>query len=272
MKRSIAIAAAAAALAGCQPQTGDTASKANHSNRLVLYYSQTGVTAQVAQELAKATGADIERIEALTPYDGTYEQTIERGRKERESGQMPAINPVQADIAAYDTIFLGYPVWFGTYANPVATVLQVKSFEGKTVVPFCTFGSGGLQASAANIQAAQPKANVVAGYGVREARIEKAAAELDRFLKENGHLAGAVEPLPPYGESAPVGEAEVAIFDAACGDYPHPLGRPIEVAYRETPDATHYRYSVDGGTRKPWIIYVEAPADGSRPMFTQVLR
>ena len=87
---------------------------------LVLYYSQTGTTQALAEELQRQLGADIEQIEAVVPYDGDFGATIERSGKERESGVVPEIKPVQANLADYDVIFIGYPIWFGTYAMPSA--------------------------------------------------------------------------------------------------------------------------------------------------------
>ena len=81
---------------------------------LVLYYSETGTTKTVAQELQRQLGADIESIEAVEPYSGNFQETIQRSSRERESGQTPALKPLKKKIADYDIIFLGYPIWFGT--------------------------------------------------------------------------------------------------------------------------------------------------------------
>ena len=135
--------------------------------QLVLYYSETGTTKTVAQELQKQLGADIEEIEAVVPYSGNFQETIQRGQREMQSGEMPAIKPLKKKIADYDIIFLGYPIWFGTYANPIITLVKEQDFAGKTIVPFCTFGSGGLNTSSDALKKALPKATIAKGYGVR---------------------------------------------------------------------------------------------------------
>ena len=99
--------------------------------QLVLYYSETGTTKTVAQELQKQLGADIEEIEAVVPYSGNFQETIQRGQREMQSGEMPAIKPLKKQIADYDIIFLGYPIWFGTYANPIITLVKEQDFAGK---------------------------------------------------------------------------------------------------------------------------------------------
>ena len=244
---------------------------------LVLYYSETGTTKTVAQEIQAQTGADIEAVEAVEPYSGNFQETIQRSGRERESGELPALKPLKKRIADYDIIFLGYPIWFGTYALPIATLVKEQDFAGKTVVPFCTFGSGGLNTSTADLKKALPKANIVAGYGVRTARVAAAAKELDRFLKENGYKKGKVEKLPEYSAQQPVTDEERAIFDTACSSYQFPLGTPQTVGKRTTADSTDYKFTVKSrgmdGKEATSIIYVTVEnAKGAKPEFTEVVR
>jgi flavodoxin len=248
------------------------------TNRLlVLYYSENGTTKAVAEELQKQLGADIEAIEAVEPYSGDFQATIERCNKERESGQTPALKALQLNIADYDTIYLGYPIWFGTYAMPIATLVKEQDFEGKTIIPFCTFGSGGLNTSTANLEKALPKAKILKGYGVRTARVASAAKELNRFLIENGYMEGSVESWPDYSAQQPVTEEEKAIFDAACSDYQFPLGTPETVGKRETSESTDYQFTVKGkgmnGEETTSTIFVTvAKEEGAKPEFTEVVR
>lgn len=244
--------------------------------QLVLYYSETGTTKAVAQELQKQLGADIEEIEAVVPYSGNFQETIQRGQREMQSGEMPAIKPLKKKIADYDIIFLGYPIWFGTYANPIITLVKEQDFAGKTIVPFCTFGSGGLNTSSDALKKALPKATIAKGYGVRTARVNSAAKELDRFLKENGYKKGSVEKLPDYSAQQPVTDAERQIFGAACSSYQFPLGTPQTVGKRQTPDGTDYKFTVasrgmNGGGETTSIIYVTVGKD-TKPEFTEVVR
>lgn len=242
---------------------------------LVLYYSENGTTKTVAEELQKQLGADIEAVEAVEPYTGDFGATIQRGNKERESGNWPAIKPLQKKIADYDVIFLGYPIWYGTYANPIVTLVKAENFAGKTIVPFCTFGSGGLNTSAADLEKALPKAKIQKGYGVRAARILKIEKELNRFLIENGYKKGSVEKLADYSEQKPVTAAEKALFDEACSSYQFPLGTPETVGKRATTDGTDYKFSVKSrgmdGKEATSTIYVTVEK-GAKAEFTEVVR
>ena len=245
--------------------------------KLVLYYSQNGATQTVAEELQKQLGADIEAIECVDPYSGDFQATIQRSGQEREKGETPALNPLKSNLADYDTIFIGYPIWFGTYAMPIATLVKEQDFAGKTIIPFCTFGSGGLNTSTDALVKALPNANILKGYGVRTARVAAAEKELDRFLKENGYKEGTVSPLPDYSAQEPVTDEEKAIFDAACSDYQFPLGTPETVGKRSTDESTDYQFTVkskgQNGEEATSTIYVTvSKAEGAKPEFTEVVR
>jgi len=247
---------------------------------LVLYYSQTGNTKLVAEEFAKRLNADIEEITMVQPYDTSFQATIDRCMKEREQNILPAIHPVKADLSSYDVIFLGFPVWFGTYAPPVISFLKDADFSGKKVVPFCTFGSGGLESSVKDLVEAEPKAEILPGYGVRAARLEAMPKEVDNFLKASGFLKGEYIQLADFPEQHEVSEAEAAIFDAAVDGYPMIHAKAKSVAVRTIPEGTEYLFTAvdlprESGSKMPpageMQVYVTV-ANGAAPVFTKVIR
>lgn len=246
---------------------------------LVLYYSQTGNTKAVAVEIANKLGADIEEITMVDPYDPDFQATIDRCKKDQEQGVLPEIQPVKADIANYDVIFLGFPVWFGTYAPPVTAFLNSADFSGKKIVPFCTFGSGGLESSVKDLTAAEPNAEILPGYGVRAARLEAMPQEVDNFLKANGFLEGEYVQLADFPVQHEASADEAAIFDAAVDGYPMIHAKAKTVASRELPDGTEYLFTAVNLPRedKPGIptdeiqVYVTVEKDKA-PVFTKVIR
>ena len=275
MKKTLIMAAVAATLAAvsCGP-------KKEAPKVLVLYYSQTSNTKAVADEIATRLGADTEEIVAVTPYDGDFQATIGRCLQEREAGILPEINPLAANLADYDVICLGYPVWFGTFAPPVITLLGQVDLAGKKVVPFCTFGSGGLESSIADLKSKQPDADILPGYGVRAARMDAVPVEVDRFLKEIGLLEGEVEKLDEFPEQHPVSEEEAAVFDAAVAGYPMLDASASAVAIRNTPWGVEYRFTAlpnmsEGRPDMPpaveMTVYVLVE-EGKAPVFTRVVR
>lgn len=248
-------------------------SKEADKKTLVLYYSQTGTTEAVAHELQKNLDADMEAIELENPYTGTYDELVQRVGKELESGVLPTLLPLKADLAEYDTIFLGYPIWYGTYARPIASLVKEYDFAGKKIIAFCTFGSGGLESSIDDLKEVLPAAEVADnGFGIRTARIGVAAKELNRFLVENNYVEGTVEALPGYSEMRPVTEEEKAIFDAACGDYQFPLGTPVLVGKRGTSESVDYVYEVENDGSKSTIYVTVGTASDATPEFTRVVR
>ena len=275
MKKIMTLALACAAIAMPSCKSKAPADAAGEKKSIVLYYSQTGATQAVAEALGQKLGLELEAIELVDPYPADYDSTIARCQQERAAGIFPAIKPLQADLATFDTIYLGYPVWFGTYALPVGTLLQANSFAGKVIIPFCTFGSGGLENTEANLRQALPQATILPGYGVRNARIAKMPQEIDRFLIEGGYMAGEVTPLPAYSAPQPVTDTERAIFDAACSGYRFPLGTPVSVGSRQGDNGTDYLYLVNSkipdGEEAVATIYVTVSPD-SVAEFTKVVR
>lgn len=247
---------------------------------LVLYYSQTSNTETVAKEIVKNLNADMEEIHSQEPYTGDFKATINRCIEERKNGYIPANKPLQTNIADYDVIFIGYPIWFGTYAPPVAALLNDIDLSGKKVVPFCTFGSGGLESSVADLAKAEPMANILPGYGVRAARMAAMPQEVDQFLKENGFIKGSYVKLKDFTKQHELSREEIDIFKMATDNYPMLNAVPKTVASRAIPNGTEYMYCAydipheedpNLPTSGDLTIYIIKLND-AKPEFTRVVR
>lgn len=139
----------------------------NDSDTLVIYFSRTGNTEKIAQYLIGLTDADSYVIEAAVPYtdaDIKYQDDNCRANKEQNDKTVrPEIaNPI-ASIDSYDTIFLGYPIWWGQEPRIIDTFLESYDFSDKTVIPFCTSGSSGIGTSEKNIKELVLIGNQLAG-------------------------------------------------------------------------------------------------------------
>ena len=125
------------------------------SKILVAYFSASGVTKKVAEELAELEKADLFEIVPETLY--TAEDLDWRNKSSRSSVEMndpncrPAITGTVANMAEYDTIFLGFPIWWGREPSVVDTFLDAYDLKGKTIVPFCTSGGSGMGNTAERI-------------------------------------------------------------------------------------------------------------------------
>ncbi|MGI6010463.1 MAG: flavodoxin [Ruminococcus sp.] len=126
----------------------DTAS--GEGNVLVVYYSATGNTEEVANYIADAAGGDLFQVEPAEPYtDDDLNWTDENSRvsQEHEDESLRDVELVSTEVEnwdSYDTVFIGYPIWWGIAAWPVDTFVEANDFTGKTVIPFATSSSSGM--------------------------------------------------------------------------------------------------------------------------------
>lgn len=143
-------------------QTTNKGASQNMNNNgkkiLVAYFSWSGNTKAVAEEIHKQVGGDIVEIVPATPYSETYSVTVAKAKAEQAANARPAISTKIADFDKYDVIFLGYPNWWGSYPMPVATFVDTYKLDGKTVAPFFTHGGGGEQRCLSDLQKLTPNA------------------------------------------------------------------------------------------------------------------
>ncbi|MDO4992209.1 MAG: flavodoxin, partial [Prevotellaceae bacterium] len=137
MKKSFVIGAIASLLAF----SANTSQAGNKS--LVVYYSQSSTTEKVAKIIQKKTGADIERVKLVEDYSGDMGAIAGAFMKERQENKFRDMQKMKANVADYDTLYVGYPVWAGTISGGMQSFLKSTEIKGKVIIPLCTFGSGG---------------------------------------------------------------------------------------------------------------------------------
>ena len=130
---------------------------------LVAYYSHSGNTKVVANKIKEITGGDLFEIKTNHEYPKNYTDIINQAKLEKEQDFKPELSE-QIDISEYDTIFVGSPVWWYTFASPIRTFLAENDFSGKTIMPFCTHGGGGASNTYTDIEKLCPNANVKSGF------------------------------------------------------------------------------------------------------------
>lgn len=150
---------------------------------LVLYYSYGGNTDKIVNMIKKELDADIERIDTVTPYSGSYNDIVDQGQDEVNSGYMPEINPVCSDVSRYDTIIIGTPVWWYTFAPAIKTLLNMFDFSGKNVYPFATNG-GWIGHTFEDFKAECENAEVKKGMNIRfdENRLITPEKEIHKWI------------------------------------------------------------------------------------------
>lgn len=125
------------------------------SKSAVIYFSATGTTRQAAQKIANITGSDLIEIKPEQPYTSAdLNWRDNNSRTTKECNALETIRPAmkeKIDISGYDTIYLGYPIWWYQAPNIVYTFVESVDFNGKTVYPFCTSGGSSIGTSATNL-------------------------------------------------------------------------------------------------------------------------
>ena len=137
------------------------------SKQLVAYFSASGITAKVAENLADAIGADIFEIQPKVPYtkadlnwmDKKARSTIEMS----DSASRPAIAVKRDNMEDYDTIFVGFPIWWYVAPTIINTFLESYDLKGKTIIPFATSGGSGMGRTVDELRKLCPNANWKAG-------------------------------------------------------------------------------------------------------------
>ena len=132
------------------PESSGDQNAASGGNVLVVYYSASGHTETVANYIAQATGGDIFEITPVEPYtdaDLNWSDENSRVTREHEDESLRDVELTTTEVEnwdSYDTVFIGYPIWWGIAAWPVDGFVEANDFTGKTVIPFCTSSSSGL--------------------------------------------------------------------------------------------------------------------------------
>ena len=153
------------------------------SKKLVAYFSASGNTAALAKRLAGAAGADLYEIRPETPYtsaDLNWQDQNSRSSVEmRDHSSRPALADTDAGIDGYDTIYVGFPVWWYIAPTIINSFLESYDFSGKNIVPFCSHEGSGMGGSIRQIKMAVPDANITAGVAIHGA----SAPNCDREVK-----------------------------------------------------------------------------------------
>ena len=125
----------------------------------VIYYSRSGNTKKIAEKIAEAFGADMFFVEPVKAY-GNYASAIIRVIGEKVSKKSPALKTPVADFSAYDTVFVGFPVWASTVPDFLQEYLSRADLDGKRVIPFATAGGNGKESSFAAIRKLCPDSEI----------------------------------------------------------------------------------------------------------------
>ncbi len=166
---------------------------------LIVYYSRKGEnywngsiknlskgnTERVAEFIQKAVGGDIFEVETVKPYAKSYYECIEEAQKELRANARPEIKGYVGDISKYDTIFVGFPNWWGYMPMCMCTFLERYDLSGKKIAPFCTNEGSGMGSSERQLKEICKGAIIAAGLSIHGAESEKSEAKVSAWAKKN---------------------------------------------------------------------------------------
>jgi flavodoxin len=172
----------AAGLSLAATRTSAQEQSAGSERTLVAYYSRTGNTAVIARQVRRARDAALFEIKTAKPYPEDYEETVEQARRETQSGYLPPLAHVVADIGQYDTIYLGLPIWGMTAPPVIRSFLMAHDLSGKTVIPFITHGGYGLGNSIDVLSAHMPDADLRPAFSMEADQERRTLEQVSGWL------------------------------------------------------------------------------------------
>lgn len=155
---------------------------------LIAYFSLSGNTRLIAQDIQCMAGGDLFEIKAERAYGPDFDSAVEQAREELRTQARPKLTAKVENIQDYDVIFVGFPNWVGTMPMAVFSFLEQYDFSGKTLIPFCTHGTSGISNTMTDFKKLNPQANILEHSDFFRNDVRDAKIPLRNWLKKLGYL------------------------------------------------------------------------------------
>ncbi len=153
---------------------------------LIAYFSWSGNTRGIAQEIQSQTGADLFEITPVNPYSTDYNTVLMEAQEDQHKQARPELSAHVQNMDDYDIILLGYPNWWASIPMPIASFLEEYDFSGKTIIPFCSHGGGLFGQSLTAIAKLAPNSVIGEGLSVHYSGGSSLSTDVTEWLKTNG--------------------------------------------------------------------------------------
>lgn len=168
-----------------QNKTENTNTSSNGNNILIAYFSETGNTEKFANIIQGQIGGDLFKIEPVNPYP-QGEELFDYTKEEQDNNVLPEIKET-VDISKYDTVFIGYPIWWYEVPQIIKTFLNQYDLSGKTIIPFNTHEGSGDGGTYEYIEEQEPNATILEGLPIRGGNMESdQTSRISNWLNELG--------------------------------------------------------------------------------------
>ena len=192
----MSVACSGTTKAETSPLNNENTQKTQTGKALVVFFSHAGEnysvgvidkgnTKWVAEFIQELTGADMFEVEAEKSYDMPYNQLIKVAQDEQRNGEKPAYKGQVPDLSQYDTIYIGTPIWWGTYPQVMFTFFDKNDLNGKTLMPFATHEGSGLGNTINDLKKAYPNATIKSGLAIRGSQAKNSKSQVERWINNN---------------------------------------------------------------------------------------
>lgn len=155
------------------------------TSQLIVYFSWSGNTRRVAEEIQRQTDAQLVELEPQQPYTSDYDELLDVARDQQRQQARPAIANTIDNIDSYDVIFVGYPNWWGDMPMILYTFFDQYDLSGKTIVPFVTSGGSGFSDTLSTIEELESEATLLEGLSLSEDEANQCTSEVEQWLQQN---------------------------------------------------------------------------------------
>lgn len=169
-----------------KPVDGNDTPTVGSGKILIAYFTRSGNTEKLADMIQDRVGGTKIKIETVKDYPEDYNSILAEASKEKSENARPELKTKVNNMADYDTIFIGYPIWHGDTPMAIRSFLEGYNFSGKKVVPFCSSGSSSPETSYSSVRASASGAEIPEGFWTRGANVESAAEEINQWLDRIG--------------------------------------------------------------------------------------
>ncbi|GHV39882.1 flavodoxin [Spirochaetia bacterium] len=147
---------------------------------------KVGNVQMVAEIIQRTTGGDLFPIQTQSPYPKTHKELLDYVKREQETNTRPILSTQVRNMAEYDTIFLGYPIWWYTLPLAVSSFLEEYHLSGKTIIPFCVHGGSGWANTIEIITKLEPQAIIKDGFTVSRNTVSRSERDVTAWLRRLG--------------------------------------------------------------------------------------
>lgn len=176
----------ASATSNSNSNANSSSSSTTANKSLVVYFSWSGNTRAVAQEVQKQTNSDIFEIVPVQAYSSDYNETVDLAKEEQQKNARPEFSGSIDNLDDYGTVYVGFPNWWGDMPMILYTFFEKYDLSGKNVALFCTSGGSGLSDTVSEVKSLQPSARVLEGLHVSEADSSSSASAVSSWLSNIG--------------------------------------------------------------------------------------